>query len=166
MSTSLAYHGFGTRGYKYVRTQYRNGEILFTIRQDPLELRYVFLVFFGCTSSAYAFRHSRQGLEKAFKEEFPKANVQRCQVHGARNVLVNVPKKLKRAVAGDMRSIFYASSKQKPMEIVAGENACYTLLAFICLKMELHWRSNPRGKVRKYLPLLKELAHKNFTEKY
>ena len=28
--------------------------------------------------------------------------------------------------------------RTKPMEIVAGENACYTLLAFICLKMELH----------------------------
>ena len=38
--------------------------------------------------------------------------------------------------------------RTKPMEIVAGERACYTLLAFICLKMELHWRSNPIGKVR------------------
>jgi hypothetical protein len=28
------------------------------------------------------------------------------------------------------------------MEIVAGEQSCYTLLAFIALKMELHWRSN------------------------
>jgi len=167
------------------------------------------------------------GLEKVFKEEFPKAKVQRCQVHVSRNVLAKVPKKLKKAVADDMRSIFYASSKKKaleffdifrekwqqdlpsavkclensieacltfficpeeewislrttniierlnkefkrrtkPMEILAGENACYTLLAFICLKMELHWRANPIGKVRKNLPFLKELEDKKFTQK-
>ena len=56
------------------------------------------------------------GLEKVFKEEFPKAKVQRCQVHVSRNVLAKVPKKLKQAVADDLRSIFYASSKQKAME--------------------------------------------------
>ena len=167
------------------------------------------------------------GLEKVFKEEFPKAKVQRCQVHVVRNVLAKVPKKLKKAVADDIWSIFYASSKQKamrffdifrekwqrdlpsvvkclensieacltylmcpdeewislrttniierlnkefkrrtkPMEIVAGENACYTLLAFICLKMELHWKSNPIGKVRKNLPFFKELVETNFTQK-
>jgi len=55
-------------------------------------------------------------LEKVFKEEFSKAKVQRCQVHLARNVLAKVPKKLKKAVADDMRSIFYASSKAKAME--------------------------------------------------
>ena len=138
------------------------------------------------------------GLEKVFREEFPRAKVQRCQVHVARNVLAKVPRKLKKAVADDLRSIFYAYSKgkaleffntfkdkwqrelpsavkclensieaclaffmcpaeeewislrttniierlnkefkgrTKPMEIVAGENACYMLLAFISLKM-------------------------------
>ena len=167
------------------------------------------------------------GLERVFKEEFPKAKVQRCQVHVAKNVLAKVPKKLKQAVADDMRSIFYASSKKKaleffaafkkkwekelpsavkclessidscltffkfpeeewislrttniierlnkefkrrtkPMEILAGENACYTLLAFICIKMELHWRSNPIGKVHYNLPSLKKLVDKNFTQK-
>lgn len=166
------------------------------------------------------------GLEKVFKEEFPKAKVQRCQVHVSRNVLAKVPRKLKKAVADDLRSIFYASSKQKameffdtfkekwqkdlpsavkclensldacltfficpeeewislrttniierlnkefkrrtkPMEIVAGENACYMLLAFISLKMEVHWRSNPIGKVRNNLPFFKKLAEKNFTQ--
>ena len=34
MSTSLLYHAFGVRGYKYVRTEYRNGGIVFTIAQD------------------------------------------------------------------------------------------------------------------------------------
>jgi putative transposase len=168
------------------------------------------------------------GLEKVFREEFPKSKVQRCQLHVARNVLAKVTtKRLKKVVADDMRSIFYASSRQKameffatfkdrwqrefpsavkclensidacltffkypeeewislrttniierlnkefkrrtkPMEIVAGEHACYTLLAFICLKMELHWRSNPIGKVRKNLPFFKELAYHNFTQK-
>lgn len=159
------------------------------------------------------------GLEKVFKEEFPKAKVQRCQVHVARNVLAKVPQKFKKAVADDMRSIFYASSRDKaielfaqfkarwepqlpsavkclersldacltffncpeeewislrttniierlnkefrrrtkPMEIVAGERSCYTLLTFIALKMELHWRSNPLGKVRKNLPIWNQL---------
>jgi putative transposase len=159
------------------------------------------------------------GLEKVFFEEFPGAKVQRCQVHVARNVLAKVPQKFKESVADGMRSIFYASSKEKaagffaefkkkweahipsavmclekslaacltffsfpeeewislrttniierlnkefrrrtkPMEIVAGERSCYTLLAFIALKMELHWRANPIGKVRKNLPLWKIL---------
>jgi len=34
----------------------------------------------------------------------------------------------------------------------AGENACYTLLAFISIKMEMYWRSNPVGKVHYNLP--------------
>jgi len=167
------------------------------------------------------------GLEKVFKEEFPNAEVQRCQVHVVRNVLAKVPKSLKKKIADELRSIFYASTKDKaleffsafkqrwekdlpsamrsldnsinacltffrfpeeewislrttniierlnkefkrrtkPMEIVAGEQACYTLLAFISLKMELHWRSNPTGKVRNNLPFFKELAEENFTQK-
>ena len=166
------------------------------------------------------------GLEKVFREEFPQSKVQRCQVHVARNVLAKVPQKLKRKVADDMRSIFYASSREKalefstrfterwqkdvpsavkclqnsldscliffdfpeeewislrtsnvierlnkefkrrtkPMEIMAGENACYTLLAFISIKMELHWRANPVGKVRYNLPSLRNLIEGNFTQ--
>ena len=166
------------------------------------------------------------GLEKVFREEFPQGKVQRCQVHVVRHVLAKVPKKLKQNVADDIRSIFYASSKEKahelsarfterwqedvpsavkclqnslescltffdfpeeewislrttnvierlnkefkrrtkPMEIVAGENACYTLLAFISIKMELHWRSNPVGKVRYNLPSLRNLIGGYFTQ--
>ena len=166
------------------------------------------------------------GLEKVFREEFPQGKVQRCQVHVVRNVLAKVPQKLKQNVADDIRSIFYASSKEKahelsarfserwqkdvpsavkclqnslescltffdfpgeewislrttnvierlnkefkrrtkPMEIVAGENACYTLLAFISIKMELHWRSNPVGKVRYNLPSLRNLIGGDFTQ--
>ena len=55
--------------------------------------------------------------------------------------------------------------RTKPMEIVAGESACYTLLAFICLRMELHWRSNPIGKTPKNLPHIRELIENNFTHK-
>jgi putative transposase len=51
------------------------------------------------------------------------------------------------------------------MEILAGEFACYRLLAFISSKMELHWRSNPVGKVRNNLPFFKELAYRKFTQK-
>ena len=155
------------------------------------------------------------GLEKVFQEEFQQAKVQRCQVHVARNVLTKTPQKIKQQVADDLRSIFYASSKEKatmfyeefttkwkleipsavsslsqsidrcltffdfpqaewislrtsniierlnkefkrrtkPMEILAGEAACYRLLAFISLKMELSWRTNRVGKVRPNLPL-------------
>ncbi len=160
------------------------------------------------------------GLEKVFEEEFSHAKIQRCQVHVARNVLAKVPRKLKQAVADDLRSIFYASSRKKaeefavafaakwekdlpstvkclansldvcltffsfpeeewislrttnvierlnkefrrrtkPMEIVAGENACYLLLAFISLKMEMNWRATKIGKVRPNLPLYKKFT--------
>ena len=49
--------------------------------------------------------------------------------------------------------------RTKPMEIVAGENACYLLLAFISLKMEMNWRNNKIGKVRPNLPLYKKFTH-------
>jgi putative transposase len=51
------------------------------------------------------------------------------------------------------------------MEILAGEGSCYTLLAFVCLKMEVQWRSKPIGKVPENLPFFKRLAEKNFTQK-
>jgi putative transposase len=166
------------------------------------------------------------GLERVFMEEFPNAKVQRCQVHVARNVLAKVPRKLKKTIGDDVRSIFYARSKKKaleffsqfktrwekelpsavkclensleacltylslpegewsclrttnvierlnkefkrrtkPMEILAGERSCYTLLAFVCLKMEVHWRSKPIGKVAKNLPFFNRLAQSNFTQ--
>lgn len=39
MSTSLLYHGFGIRGYRYVKTAYEAGNVLFTIRQERGDLR-------------------------------------------------------------------------------------------------------------------------------
>ena len=39
MSTSLLYHGFGIRGYRYVRTEYVEGGIVFTIVQEPKDCR-------------------------------------------------------------------------------------------------------------------------------
>jgi transposase len=39
MSTSLLYHAFGIRGYDYVRTQYQDGQVIFTIAQDPHDCR-------------------------------------------------------------------------------------------------------------------------------
>jgi len=51
------------------------------------------------------------------------------------------------------------------MEIVAGETSCCALLAFICLKMEMHWRSNPIGKVAENLLFFRMLVEKNFTQK-
>jgi len=51
--------------------------------------------------------------ERVFEEKFPKARIQHCQVHVARNVLAKVPKRFKKAVADDMRTIFYTSSRKK-----------------------------------------------------
>ena len=53
------------------------------------------------------------GLETVFREEFPKAKIQRCQVHVARNVLAKVPRKLKEEVADEIKSIFYAPSRSR-----------------------------------------------------
>ena len=39
MSTSLLYHGFGICGYRYVRTEYIEGGVVFTIVQDPKTCR-------------------------------------------------------------------------------------------------------------------------------
>ena len=33
MSTSLLYHAFGVRGYRYMKTEYAKGEVVFTIEQ-------------------------------------------------------------------------------------------------------------------------------------
>lgn len=39
MSTSLLYHGFGVTGYRYVRTDYREGDIIFTVeRKDSVSV--------------------------------------------------------------------------------------------------------------------------------
>lgn len=48
--------------------------------------------------------------------------------------------------------------RTKTMEIVAGETSCYRLMAFIALKMEVHWRSAPVGKVRKNLPFFNKIG--------
>jgi putative transposase len=56
------------------------------------------------------------GLERVFLEEFPNAKVQRCQLHVARNVLAKVPRKLKKTIADEIRSIFYATSRKKALE--------------------------------------------------
>lgn len=167
-----------------------------------------------------------RALEKVFREEFTKAEVQRCQINVTCNVLAKVPAKLKKEVADDLRSIFYAPSlkkakelfqvfgdrwereipsavkclarsidscltffkfppeewislrttniierlnkefkrRTKVMEIVAGEKACYNLLAFICLKMELHWRKSPMGKVLTAMFRTQFLASSEFTQ--
>ncbi len=33
MSTSLLYHAFGVRGYRYVKTEFVEGEVMFTVEQ-------------------------------------------------------------------------------------------------------------------------------------
>jgi transposase len=39
MSTSLLYHGFGLRGYRYIRTEYINGHVYFTVEMKPDQIR-------------------------------------------------------------------------------------------------------------------------------
>jgi transposase len=59
MSTSLLYHGFGIRGYEYVRTAYEGGQVLFTIRQDPKALR--------CEACGSREVHPRGQVERRFR---------------------------------------------------------------------------------------------------
>ncbi|MFA5111509.1 MAG: IS256 family transposase, partial [Desulfobaccales bacterium] len=54
------------------------------------------------------------GLEGVFKEEFPRARVQRCQVHVSRNVLAKVPHKLKAVVAEDLAPSFMPPARTRP----------------------------------------------------
>jgi transposase len=35
MSTSFMYHAFGIRGYQYARTDYQDGQVIFTVHQEP-----------------------------------------------------------------------------------------------------------------------------------
>jgi transposase len=51
MSTSLLYHAFGIRGYQYQRTEYVNGQTIFTIHQEPETCRCS-----ACGSSDILFR--------------------------------------------------------------------------------------------------------------
>lgn len=39
MSTSLLYHGFGIVGYRYIRTEYREGAVIFTVAKNKFNLR-------------------------------------------------------------------------------------------------------------------------------
>lgn len=60
------------------------------------------------------------GLEKVLLNEFPKATVQHCQFHVAKNALAKVTtRRLKKVLADDIRSIFYASSREKAMKLFA-----------------------------------------------
>lgn len=59
MSTSLLYHGFGIRGYAYVRTEYDHGQVVFTIHQDPDRLR--------CSACGSRDVGSRGHVERRFK---------------------------------------------------------------------------------------------------
>lgn len=46
--------------------------------------------------------------------------------------------------------------RTKPMGIVTGERFYYALLAFVCVKMEIHWRKRLIGKVLTNLSFLKK----------
>src|SRR3954453_14467266 len=51
MSTSLLYHAFGIRGYHYTRTDYQDGQTIFTIHQEPESCRCA-----ACGSTRVQFR--------------------------------------------------------------------------------------------------------------
>jgi transposase len=59
MSTSLLYHAFGIRGYEYTRTDYQNGQVIFTIHQDPKTCR--------CAACGSPDVHSRGRVERRFR---------------------------------------------------------------------------------------------------
>jgi transposase len=58
-STRLLYHAFGIRGYKYVRTDYPDGQVIFTIRQAPETCR--------CSACGSTRVQSRGHVERRFR---------------------------------------------------------------------------------------------------
>ena len=50
MSTSLLYHAFGIREYKYVRTEYHEGHTIFTIKKENSQEENITNVIAGLSS--------------------------------------------------------------------------------------------------------------------
>jgi transposase len=59
MSTSLLYHAFGIRGYQYTRTDYQDGQTIFTIEQKPQTCR--------CSACGSAQVQSRGHVPRRFR---------------------------------------------------------------------------------------------------
>ncbi len=59
MSTSLLYHAFGVRGYEYTRTDYQDGQVIFTIHQEPMTCR--------CSACGSPQVQSRGRVERRFR---------------------------------------------------------------------------------------------------
>jgi transposase len=59
MSTSLLYHAFGIRGYHYTRTDYQDGQTIFTIHQEPETCR--------CSACGSPRVQSRGHVERRFR---------------------------------------------------------------------------------------------------
>ncbi len=61
------------------------------------------------------------GLGKVFKEEFPNAKVQRCQVHVARNVLAKMLQKFKKTVAKELHNPFDSTGNYNESRYKSGK---------------------------------------------
>ena len=59
MSTSLLYHAFGIRGYHYVRTDYQDGRVIFTVMQESEDLH--------CSACGARDVHSRGHVHRCFR---------------------------------------------------------------------------------------------------
>src|SRR5512147_1048488 len=59
MSTSLLYHAFGIRGYQYTRTEFKDGQTIFTILQEPKTCR--------CSACGSPQVQSRGRVERRFR---------------------------------------------------------------------------------------------------
>ncbi len=82
MSTSLLYHGFGIRGYRYVKTEYEDGTVAFTVRQETDDLRCP-----ACGSRRVIRRGVRQRQAYGFRDaEFFKLKI--YALHETRHELV------------------------------------------------------------------------------
>jgi len=53
MSTSLLYHGFGIRGYQYVKTEYEGGQVVFTVCQKRKRGQAFYFVVFSFLQSPF-----------------------------------------------------------------------------------------------------------------
>ncbi len=85
MSTSLLYHAFGIREYKYVRTEYHEGHTIFTIKKDRFSLRC------PCCHGKNVIRHGASlrwfhalpigGRATYIKAHIPKVECKDCQTN-------------------------------------------------------------------------------------
>lgn len=72
----------------------------------------------GLSGMQLVISDAHAGLLKAVRRLLPEVKHQRCTVHLTRNVLSKTPRRLRGRVAGELRKVFQASSREQALEVV------------------------------------------------